>query len=280
MTRLWFPFLLTCLGISFSQVFGQGSAKYSVYFKTGSAEIGSASRATLDSLLLHKLITRTQSLTITGYADEPGTTALNDSLSYKRAHAIARYLQRGSRSGPQSVARISGEGARLAVGQGDNPQARRVDITIGSAVPARISVETIDSVKLNGTFALDNLLFEGGLDILLPGSFPQLQQLLQVMKDRPTLHIRLEGHICCGGPFLARASNRREIDFNERAIETGRQLSERRAQAVYQYLIQNGIAAERMSWKGFGFERPKAFPEKTNEDAVSNRRVEVRVLSR
>ncbi len=79
---------------------------------------------------------------------------------------------------------------------------------------------------------------------------------------------------------MARASNRREIDLQEKQMGDGRQLSEKRALAVYQYLVQNGIAAWRMSWKGFGFDHPKVFPEKTAEDAVKNRRVEVRILSR
>jgi outer membrane protein OmpA-like peptidoglycan-associated protein len=51
-----------------------------------------------------------------------------------------------------------------------------------------------------------------------------------------------------------------------------------RAKAVYDFLVSKGIAAERLSYKGFGFTRPKIFPEETEADRVQNRRVEIRVV--
>jgi flagellar motor protein MotB len=54
-------------------------------------------------------------------------------------------------------------------------------------------------------------------------------------------------------------------------------LSEARAKLVYDYLLENGIPAERVSWKGYGNWEMR-YPHATSEtDMALNRRVEIRV---
>jgi len=56
-------------------------------------------------------------------------------------------------------------------------------------------------------------------------------------------------------------------------------LSVQRAKFVYTHLLQQGIQASRMSYKGFGASH-KLYPEENNErEKELNRRVEIKVLS-
>ncbi|MCB0683816.1 MAG: OmpA family protein, partial [Saprospiraceae bacterium] len=55
------------------------------------------------------------------------------------------------------------------------------------------------------------------------------------------------------------------------------QLSEARAKAVYDYLIREGIAASRLSYKGFGESQPLA-PNDTPQGRQQNRRTEFEIL--
>ena len=63
----------------------------------------------------------------------------------------------------------------------------------------------------------------------------ELQKVLAVMNKYPTMTIDIRSHTDCRGP----------ADYNEK-------LSESRAQSTRQYLIDNGIAADRLTAKGYG----------------------------
>lgn len=66
----------------------------------------------------------------------------------------------------------------------------------------------------------------------------EIQKVLAVLNKYPTMHIDIRSHTDCRGPAA----------YNDR-------LSERRAQSTRQYLINNGIAAERLTAKGYGEQR-------------------------
>lgn len=100
---------------------------------------------------------------------------------------------------------------------------------------------------------LPTVLFKVGKPELLPESSPALDQLAAELKSRPALRIRVSGH----------ADKVGEPDKNQI-------LSEQRAEAVKAYLVQAGIAAERIGTIGYGDTRPlHPSPD------VRNRRVEV-----
>ncbi|MDQ2794533.1 MAG: OmpA family protein [Bacteroidota bacterium] len=100
---------------------------------------------------------------------------------------------------------------------------------------------------------LPTVLFKTGQPELLPGSGPALRQLAAELKARPQLRLRIAGH----------ADKVGEPDKNQ-------VLSEQRAEAVKKFLVQAGIAAERLSTVGYGDTRPR-YPSPD----VRNRRVEV-----
>jgi outer membrane protein OmpA-like peptidoglycan-associated protein len=103
---------------------------------------------------------------------------------------------------------------------------------------------------------LRNVFFETGSSTLRPESATELDRLVGLLNQARWLRIQLNGHTDNVG---SDASN-----LN---------LSEARAKAVYDYLIQKGIKPDRLKYKGFGKSKPVA-PNDTDEGRAKNRRTE------
>lgn len=95
---------------------------------------------------------------------------------------------------------------------------------------------------------------------LLPDAMPALEQLLQFMQGKPTAEIELSGH----------TDNQGDFDENLR-------LSKQRVDIVKAYLVQNGIADNRITTRGYGPTRPIA-SNKSETTRQQNRRVEMIVV--
>lgn len=102
-----------------------------------------------------------------------------------------------------------------------------------------------------------NLLFEFDSVDLLPEAMTQLGEIVQTMKQQPILQADVVGHADSQGTEAYNLA-----------------LSQRRAQAVSDYLVTSGVVAARInaSWRG---ESEPAFPNTTEEFRALNRRVEV-----
>ena len=95
---------------------------------------------------------------------------------------------------------------------------------------------------------------------LLPDAQPALEQLLQFMQGKPTAEIELSGHTDNQG------------DFDQNLL-----LSKQRVDVVKDYLVKNGIAANRITTRGYGPTRPIASNNAENTRQL-NRRVEMIVV--
>ena len=94
-------------------------------------------------------------------------------------------------------------------------------------------------------------------------SYPILNQVVSVMKSRPELRIRVEGH----------TDNVGKKDYNLK-------LSRRRAAAVMHYLVHHGgIKRSRLTSRGYGMSQPLV-PNTTKENRAKNRRVQFTVLTK
>jgi outer membrane protein OmpA-like peptidoglycan-associated protein len=65
---------------------------------------------------------------------------------------------------------------------------------------------------------------------------------------------------------------------NRGSAEANQVLSERRAKAIVDFLIRNGIEPVRLSYVGYGFAKPIA-PNTTAEGRSQNRRTEFKLIS-
>ena len=109
---------------------------------------------------------------------------------------------------------------------------------------------------------LKNIFFDTDKFNLKEESRSELAKLIQLLKGNPGIHIEISGH----------TDNQGTADYNL-------VLSRNRAQAVYDYLIINGITKERLSYSGFGLTRPIDSND-TEEGRANNRRTEFKVVAR
>ncbi|MGQ0503691.1 MAG: OmpA family protein, partial [Myxococcaceae bacterium] len=119
-------------------------------------------------------------------------------------------------------------------------------------------------VKLEGEkiIVLDKVYFATSKDIILPRSFPLLKQVHALLRAHPELKkIRVEGHTDSVG------KKSKNLD-----------LSQRRANNVRRFLVNQGIAEDRLEAVGYGDQRP-IMPNTTIRGRERNRRVEFVVIS-
>jgi OmpA-OmpF porin, OOP family len=117
----------------------------------------------------------------------------------------------------------------------------------------------LDPATKGHSVVLKNIFFDTDKYDLKEKSITELQKIIRFLNENPQIRIEISGH----------TDNVGTPAYNQ-------QLSERRAQSVYDYLIDNGIDAKKLSWKGFGQTRPKATNE-TEEGRQRNRRIEFSV---
>ena len=112
------------------------------------------------------------------------------------------------------------------------------------------------------TGAIQGINFEWNKAEILPSSHEVLDQAVAVLQKFPSMRIRIEGH----------TDNTGEAGHNKK-------LSHARAQAVMKYLLDRGIAPDRLQAEGFGPDRPIATNE-TERGRAQNRRVEFNLMAR
>ena len=115
-------------------------------------------------------------------------------------------------------------------------------------------------VKVGAAIRLNNVFFEFAKSNLLPESKVELERLVAILTQFPKMEIEVAGHTDNVGDA---ASNQK--------------LSEDRAAAVKQYLLDHGVAGSRLRSKGYGKSMPVA-PNDTDEHRQLNRRVEFTIL--
>jgi outer membrane protein OmpA-like peptidoglycan-associated protein len=120
----------------------------------------------------------------------------------------------------------------------------------------------LQPIEANAAIVLKNIFFDAGKYNLKSESGAELDEVVQLMKDNPTLKIQINGH----------------TDNSGKAADNIL-LSENRAKSVTAYLVTRGIAAARLSYKGYGDTLPVA-DNSTPEGRAKNRRTELTVISR
>jgi len=135
-------------------------------------------------------------------------------------------------------------------------------ITIPENYPSdvmRLDVQ-LAKVKVGKKVILNNIFFETGKAVLTKDSFEELDKLVGIMNDNPTMKIEISGHTDNTGSAVINA-----------------RLSTERARAVVEYLVSKGIDRSRMTYMGYGPDYPIA-DNSTPEGRAKNRRVEFKIL--
>jgi flagellar motor protein MotB len=109
---------------------------------------------------------------------------------------------------------------------------------------------------------LHNIFFDTDQFELLPDSKAELGKLIAFLLKNTAMHIEIGGHTDTEGSETHNLT-----------------LSQNRAKSVYDYLIQNGINAERLTYKGYGETMP-IDSNATPEGRAKNRRTEFKVISK
>jgi OOP family OmpA-OmpF porin len=107
------------------------------------------------------------------------------------------------------------------------------------------------------TWILSDVNFDFNKWDLRPDAKETLSRDLAILKENPQIKVEIQGHTCDLG----------DAKYNQ-------MLSEKRAQSVMNYLVENGIDPARLTAKGYGEERPR-FPNDSEENRARNRRVEM-----
>ena len=118
----------------------------------------------------------------------------------------------------------------------------------------------LEPIAVGKTMVLRNIFYETDQFQLKVISYAELDKLVGFLKLNQVLRIEIGGHT-----------------DDEGTEEYNIELSMKRAGAVFEYLLDHGIAAGRISFKGYGESRPVSSNE-TEEGKALNRRTEITIL--
>lgn len=252
-----------------SKSFAQEKKTFSIYFESNKSILPNEELNKLQkfinenskrNLIIHEL---------NGFTDTVGNTAKNLILAKKRVDFVLNQLSKSSMTTQKSQS--LGEDyktSNFSFDQGDLRSWRRVDIVYSDSkkefdLSEMVKKDTINKFANTAKFR-ENALSESGivLDVqfyggtadMFPNAMQDIVALAEFLKANKNLKTLVRGHVCCMDDYP---------------------LSVKRAEAVYNTLIQLGIETNRLDYKGFSNYMRVADPEVTEADKQRNRRVDV-----
>jgi outer membrane protein OmpA-like peptidoglycan-associated protein len=119
----------------------------------------------------------------------------------------------------------------------------------------------LDQLILEKAIVLENIYYDLAKSDIRADAALELDKLVKILKDNPTIRIELSSH----------TDSRSGDDFNLA-------LSQVRAQSAVDYLVSQGIAADRLVAKGYGETQLRIQNAQTEEEHQGNRRTEFKVI--
>ncbi|MBX2829534.1 MAG: OmpA family protein [Flavobacteriaceae bacterium] len=152
-----------------------------------------------------------------------------------------------------------------AVMTGFESNAVAVEASGNGPLSRTIQLRPIEAIIVDDKIVLNPILFDYNKHNIKPQAAFELDKLVGIMKKYPNMVIKVESH----------TDTRGNADYN-------RKLSDSRAQSTVQYVISQGIDAERISGQGFGLDKPavECGSNCSEEDHQTNRRSEFIIVER
>jgi len=260
------------------------------YYDSATFKLNEPQKHILDSVIEHCSNRR---ILINGYADYLGSEHDLKNIAGNRASAVLRYMV--DRGFPETqvisamgIGQANPSTARVVQ---EDPLSRKVTLLITkgaylkgklkeappaapppmASVPKPKNVTDLDYTKLKkgDIVAIKNISFVPGTDNIMAESYDELDNLFNLLKDNPTLKVKIEGHVCC-----CIYPDGYEPDTPNWL------LSEDRALKVKLFLVNEGISESRLSYAGYGRTKPIFPKEQTPGEEQANRRVEIRIVQK
>jgi outer membrane protein OmpA-like peptidoglycan-associated protein len=219
-----------------------------------------------------------ESISIEGFCDDIGSYEDNTILSKKRANSVGNFMQKEFNA---NIKIVEGKG-EIALSntipiEQERKNNRKVTLQILYKKIKKAAVETekkpidiysnyktfSDDLKVGDKIIIKKLFFKGGLTDFEEEeeADAELKKIVDYLSINATVSIEIQGHVCCISASFKDAYDK----------FTGRNnLSETRAQKIFDYLLEKGISSDRMTYKGYG----KQFPIE-GADEQFNKRVEI-----
>ena len=122
------------------------------------------------------------------------------------------------------------------------------ELRVDTAKESKEYVLQFPLASITAPVLIDNIFYDFDKATLTPASTKALDELTALLKENPNVTIELSAHCDYKG----------SAEYNKR-------LSQRRAQSVVDYLIAHGIAQDRLTPRGYGWEKPKTVRKKMTE---------------
>lgn len=262
-----------------------------IYFKFDSYQLNKEAKYQLAKLDLSNF-NDTDKISIIGLADTTGDKSYNYRLALHRAEKVQEFISnRFSIPSNQFIVKSEGEGeskshskdyriVKIAVlhpteiieRQSENQEEttqKKDTLTNDSVKTENLSTEKT-SVKDTNALVIENFIvgkkirlhniqfYPGTPSLLNQKAKDELDELLQIMKDNPTIKIDVQGHVCCTDNY---------------------ELSEQRALTIKNYLINHNISEDRITYSAYSNHKPVVH-EIDNASRQINRRVEILVTGK
>ncbi|MFT4031645.1 MAG: OmpA family protein [Siphonobacter sp.] len=134
------------------------------------------------------------------------------------------------------------------------------DYSGANAGQDKVLIISLEAIQKDHHEVLKNVFFESGKWDLHEKSETELQKLIRLLQDNPSVKIEISGHTD-------------DVGDDKRNQE----LSLKRANAVAEYLTSHGISLERIKTVGLGERKPEVAND-SEENRAQNRRIEVKIL--
>ena len=193
---------------------------------------------------------------IEGHSDDVGTAEDNMKLSQHRAESVVSYLVDGLHIAPSRLTAV-GYGETRPIADNDTDEGKRMNRRIDAVVACATDIEGLKVVPARLTMALEMEFDQNKADIK-PQYGDELRRVANYLNANPSVTATVEGHTA-----------------NLATPELAMVLSERRAQNVVNYLVDNlGVSRSQLSTAAFGETRRFAY-NTSLEGQQENRRINI-----